>query len=97
METYRIESEKTKEVVFTSTWNEAKADWKAQLELLKKGVHPKKDLQKHFDRFGEEDLTFLTGKEVKKVTEVKSEKIVNETKEPEKVKEVKQRKTRTKK
>jgi Holliday junction resolvase-like predicted endonuclease len=98
METYKIESEKTKEMVFTSTWSDAREDWNAQLGLLKRGTHPHINLQKHYDKYGEKDLILSSGKEVKKVEVKKPEPVEVKAEKPviEKVVE-KSKKTRAKK
>jgi hypothetical protein len=64
IEIYRIDSTKTKELLFAGAWPEAKLCWLNQLVLLRKGIHPKDSLQKHFDKFGEDDLVMKAGKRI---------------------------------
>jgi hypothetical protein len=47
LEVYKVELDG--KIVFTGAWGEAKYCWNGQLELLKKGTHPSKELQKIFD------------------------------------------------
>ena len=92
-EIYRVDSERTGELMFTGAWQDSKFCWDGQLLLLRKGTHPVKRLQEHFDKFGEKDLTMTLVKKVKDEEELNKEfgKLlskevkIEKTKEPEKV------------
>ena len=81
MEVYRVDSKETGEMIFIAAWEDAREDWKQQLILLKKGIHPIVKMQKHFNKFGEEDMEF---KSIKKVSSEKElTKVINDAKEKE--------------
>ena len=58
MEIYRIDSEQTCDMVFIAACDDAKLDWSLQKGMLEKNVHPRKDLQKHFNKYGDADMVF---------------------------------------
>ena len=63
-EVYRIDSIETGKLVFVAAWEESRIDWEGQLKLLRKGIHPHKKVQDHFNKYGEDDLKFTLVKKV---------------------------------
>ena len=70
-EVYRVDSKETGEMVFIAGCGDAKEDWSAQLGLLTKGIHPRFGLQKHFNKFGQDDMAFSVVKKVKDEAEMR--------------------------
>jgi hypothetical protein len=78
-EVYRVDSKETGKMLFIAGCGDAKEDWSLQSGLLKKGIHPIFKLQKHFDKFGEDDMAFNVVKKVKDEAEMR--KVILKAKE----------------
>ena len=82
-EIYRIDSEQTCDMVFIAACDDAKLDWSLQKGLLEKNVHPRKDLQKHFNKYGGDDMVFSL---VRRVSSEKTARdVILECKKPKEV------------
>ena len=106
-EIYRIDSEQTCDMIFIAACDDAKLDWSLQKGLLEKNVHPRKDLQKHFNKYGDVDLIFSIVRrtaslktmreiilECKKPKEKVPEIIIKESEQVEEPKKTSKRKTK---
>jgi len=70
-EVYRVESKDTGEMLFIAGCEDSQQDWGEQLKLLKQGNHPRFGLQKHFSKFGHDDMKFSVIKKVKDEAEMR--------------------------
>jgi len=77
-EIYRVDSHETRKMVFVAACPDGKLDWALQMKLLKAGLHNHQDLQKHFDKYGEDDMLMTI---VKKVEPEAIMKEINKCKE----------------
>ena len=72
-EVYRVDSIETKEIVFIAAWEDANMDWSNQKALLRDNIHPIDKLQKHFNKYGERDLTMAIVKKVNSEKAIRDE------------------------
>jgi len=84
-EIYRVDSHETRQMIFIAACPDAQADWTLQKKLLIRNLHPRNDLQKHWNKYGEDDLFMTVVKTVNSPEAIRKE--INKCKETSVIKE----------